>query len=85
MSKTLRLGRKERICVFLLLISKSILEYPKPFLGTYLRDGSSFLYFGIFLDILEGGEVLIIFFAFLVGGQFVLEFRFFITAAGEHD
>lgn len=76
---------KERISVFLLIISESILEYCESFLSAYLRDRSPLLHFGVFLDILERGEVLIILFAFFVGGEFVLEFWFLIAAAEGHD
>ena len=79
------LGRKDRISVLLLFIPKSILEYSESFLSAYLRDGSPLLSFGIFLDILERGEVLIILFAFLIGGEFIFEFWFFIAAAEGHD
>ena len=79
------LGRKESVSEFLLFIPEPILEYSESFLSADLRDGSPLLCFGVFLDILEGGEVLIVLFAFLVGGEFVLEFGFFIAAAEGHD
>ena len=79
------LGRKESVSELLLFVPESILEYSESFLSADLRDGSPLLCFGVFLDILEGGEVLIVLFAFLVGGEFVLEFGFFIAAAEGHD
>jgi hypothetical protein len=78
-------GREKWICVFLLLVPELSLENSESFLGADLSYGSSFFSLGVFLDILEGGEVMIILFPFLEGGEFVFEFGFFIAAAEGHD
>ncbi len=72
MAETRGPGREKWICVFLLLVPELSLENSESFLGTDLSYGSSFFSLGVFLDILEGGEVMIILFPLLEGGEAIL-------------